>query len=182
MPKFRPVLIHFDYEGYNRESKRAEEKKALFIEAVNWMESRGVNLLGDESLKSIHKNMLGFFTDYIWQSNKAKIQLEIPKEKLLNLLDIDTSELSYIQANYESYSLEPKFNGDEGIQFEIDKAPFERYTKSADENRKLRDFRTFVEALEKLSEHCHIYPHKISSATSSFVGYDLRKGEFYPMI
>ena len=182
MPKYKPVLIHFDSDGYNRECKKADEKKNLFNDAVLWMESRGVDLVGDESLKSMHDDMLGFFTDSIWQSNKDKIQLEISKERLLNLMDIDTAELSYIQKNYESYSLEPQFNGDGTIQFLVDKSPFERYTKSAEENRKLRDFKAFIEALEKLSEHCHIYPHQITIATSSFVGYDLRKGEFIPMI
>ena len=115
MPKYKPVLIHFDSDGYNRECKKADEKKNLFNDAVLWMESRGVDLVGDESLKSMHDNMLGFFTDSIWQSNKDKIQLEISKERLLNLMDINTAELSYIQKNYESYSLEPQFNGDSTI-------------------------------------------------------------------
>ena len=68
------------------------------------------------------------------------------------------------------------------LTFPVDKKPYERYTKSSEDNAKLRDFRAFIEALERLSKHTHIYPRQMQLATSSLVCYDLRSREYYPRI
>ena len=184
MSKYRPVLVYFDAEGYQNAEKSSKEKESLFSEALEWMSANSMNLippLSDNDLIEIHNSMTGFFTDFIYGTNKDKIMLDISKEKLLGLLDIDISKLAYIEGNYIGYEIEPQFNRG-SITFPIDRKPFERYTKSAEENRKLRHYKAFIEALEDLSEHCHVYPFEIQKGTSGLVRFDRRLNKYFPNI
>lgn len=195
MSKYKPMLISFDAEGYKQESKRASEKLSILNSAIDWMEANSVNLLGEGlnevMVSSIDKSFCEFYTNKVWEQNKHKIQLEITKEKLLDLMGINITELKRMEIQYhqiESQQLEfyPVYDDSKTIEFNyrfpVDRKSFERYTKSSEENAKLRAFREFTAALDKLSEHCHVYPNQIQLATSGFVKFDIRTGEYFPFI
>ena len=179
MSKYKPMLISFDIEGYKLELKKASEKSAILDVAIQWANSNGITLdnLTDD-IQTFHESFCEYYTDRVYAANKNKLTLEIPKANLLDLLGVDITELRRLEAKYKAIEIQCQFNN--GITFPVDKKPFERFTKSSEDNAKLRDYRAFVEALERLSEHTHIYPGQVQLATSSLVCYNLRTREYYP--
>ena len=194
MSKYKPMLISFDEEGYNYESKKAEEKLEILEKAIDWINNSPVNLSGNLTeviVNSMDESFCQFYTQKIWEMNKDKIQLDISKDKLLDLLGIDLTELKLLEDQYKSIETNPlEFYplNDDGkyiefsFRFPVNRKAYERYTSSAEENQKLKDYRTFIEALDKLSNHCHIYAQQIQIATSNFVRYDIRKGRYFPFM
>ena len=57
----------------------------------------------------------------------------------MNLLGVDITELRRLEAKYKAIEVRCEFNN--GITFPVDKKPYERYTKSSEDNAKLRDIR-----------------------------------------
>ena len=179
MSKYKPMLISFDNEGYKLELKKASEKSAILDVAIQWANSNGITLdnLTDD-IQTFHESFCEYYTDRVYAANKNKLTLEIPKANLLDLLGVDITELRRLEAKYKAIEIQYQFNN--GITFPVNKKPFERFTKSSEDNAKLRDYRAFVEALERLSRHTHIYPGQVQLATSSLVCYNLRTREYYP--
>ena len=173
------MLISFDTEGYNLQVKKANEKKAVLDVAIQWVNLNGITLDNQtQDIQAFHHSFSEYYTDRVYAANKNKLSIEIPKDNLMNLLGVDITELRRLEASYKSIEIQCEFNN--GITFPVDKKPFERFTKSSEDNAKLRDFRAFVEALERLSKHTHIYPRQVQLATSSLVCYNLRTREYYP--
>ena len=65
-------------------------------------------------------------------------------------------ELRRLKAKYKAIQIQCESIWG-ALTFPVDRKPFERYTKCSEDNSKLRDFRAFVGALERLSKHTHIY-------------------------
>lgn len=187
------MLISFDEEGYNLEIKKAEEKERILNLAIDWMKKHSLDLgnLTEVILNSIDQSFCEFYTHKMWEVNKDKIQLDISKEKLIDLLSIDLTGLKRLEEKYKEINTNPlEFYvvNDDGrcvefsYRFPVDRKDFERYTSSAAQNAMLKDYKAFIESLERLNKHCHIYPHQIQIATSNFVRYDLRNGKYFPFM
>ena len=183
MSQYKPMLIHFDETSYNLELTRAKQKKDYFDKAIQWVERYDMNPEGEE-VEQFHNSFSNYFRIKITEKHQNSIGLPLSSEKLLDLLEIKISELVRLEKLYKAIDIPCEFNtlSEGAIQFPIDRKRFETYTKSSEQNQKLRDFRAFIEALNKLSKHCHVYPYQIQIGTSSFVRYDLRTATYIPNI
>ena len=191
MSQYKPMLIRFDEENYLTQTRLAQKKLNLLRDAVVWMENKNIIVKSNDA-KSIHNSFVGYFEEAVYQKNKDQINSLVAKEKLLDLLDVNSKPLADIQEEYSKIDLEPKFDPYEsntpecesnrviGVSFPVNRRAYEVYTNSAEQNAKLRDYRGFINALEKLSNHCHIYPHQIQIGTSGLVRYDIRNAEYFP--
>ena len=181
MSKYRPVLINTDEEGVKMAKKRSNEKRLLFHKAVTWIEHKGI-ITSKTDGKLLHESFVRFFSEAFYESNKDKNLLGLSADKLMELKEINLSELAQIESKYKSYELEAEFNSAGQISFPVNLKDYERYTKSSEENAKLRDYKKFIEAINVISKHTHIYPHQINLATSGEIKYDLAKQKYIPNI
>ena len=179
MSKYRPVLINIDNEGLKMAKKRSNEKLALFNKAIDWIKNKGIEVSISNS-KQLHDSFVRYFSEAFYELYRDKNLLGLSAEKLMEVKEINLSELAQIETRYKSYELETEFNSDGSISFPINLKAFERYTTSSEENAKLRDYKKFIDAINIISKHTHIYPYQMVLATSGEIKYDLAKQIYYP--
>lgn len=162
MSKYKPMLVHFDKEGYDQQVKWAEIKKTVSDEAWEWI---GKNL--PENHKIIHAdefkgmfikgNFVSLFKKEFLRAYRDKIKLDISVDKLLELMEVEIYRLEELEREYNTITIDIKW-GAEGKHYHIDKRPYEVWTKSSEENQLLKDGRNLIEAVEKLGRHTKVYP------------------------
>jgi hypothetical protein len=174
MSKYKPMLISFDEEAYKNEVKAANQKVEVYNLALAWV-GKYVTV---ESPKAFAESFTEVFKQLYYDSMKGLNLLDLSPEKLLEAKEINVSELSVLEARFNNLSYPCKFNRD-GVPFvEVDKAQFEHWTKSSKENQVLRDSKNLIDAVERMEQHTHIYPQQIMLATSSLIGYDIRRSRY----
>lgn len=101
----------------------------------------------------------------------------IQVDKLLDLVGINLAPLQVLENKFNTNQAELDYA--DGIKPKVDRKQFERYTKSSEENERLRDGRKFLDALNQIEKHVKVYPANIVNGTSNLIGFDIRKGEFH---
>lgn len=174
MPKYKPMLVSFDERGYNEAISKGEQKTQIFKDALKWCNQYVEGLY----LKGFAKSFTQEFTERYYEANKDKIQLDIKIDKLLELVGINIFELRDLEDKFNNHP--SKFEVDEtGFGCNVERRPYEQWTNSSEENEKLRIGRKLIEAIESCNPHTKIYPVTIQQATSDFIGYDIRKGQYF---
>ncbi|MDB2521204.1 hypothetical protein N9X09_03160 [Flavobacteriaceae bacterium] len=129
----------------------------------------------------LNGNFVAVFKKEFLRAYKDKIKLDISVDKLLELMEVEIYRLVELEREYGLIHIEIKW-GAEGKYFNVDKRPYEVWTKSSEENQLLKDGRNLIEAVEKLGKHTKVYPQQIMLATSNLIGYDLRRQEYKVML
>lgn len=176
MPKYKPMLIRFDEEGYNLELKQAHDKIEAFKKALVFAQQ--YIIVSD--YERFSESFTEYFKNSIHESNRGKIQLDINVSKLLDLLDIDISPLVHLERLYDSNSSVLSFDKPLTIPTPlVERKKHEVYTTSAEQNEALRDGRRFIDAIQYLAKHTTVYPYNFQSGTNNFIGYDIRRQEYF---
>lgn len=173
MPKYKPMLIHFDEDSYRLELKRCEEKISILNKAIQWAE----NYTKISDIERFAESFTVNFKKVYYESNKDKIHLDIKIDKLLELVGINVDALLIMERKFNK--IDAKLDYTNGINPVVDRRKYERYTKSSKENERLRDGRRFLEVLELIEKHVKVYPANITTGTSNLIGFDIRKGEYH---
>ena len=113
-----------------------------------------------------------------YKEHKNKVQLDISVDKIMELMEVDISYLQGLEAEYNKYMIDLFVNDKDEIDYHINKRKYESYTRSAKQNQILKDTRNFVQALDKISKHTHIYPVQIQIATSNLLTWDMREAQY----
>ena len=175
MPKYRPVLIYFDQQGYDDAIEKARKKVELYKKAHAFV-SQYVDV---DNSRRFADSFTGYFVSRYYSLNKEKIQLQISPEKLIDLMEIDLVPLRECEEKYKLTEAEIAFNGIDAVPVpDVDRKPYEAYTESATQNEMLRDTKRFIEALNGLKKHVAVTASNIIAGTSNLVGYDVRKQEY----
>ena len=176
MPKYKPMLVHFDEEGYKRAARWAMEKVVNFNDAKKFAEKH----IEIKDTRAFADSFTRYFKAEFISKNREKIQLDISVEKLLDLMEIDLMPIAYLENKFNSNESLLSFDSPDGIPAPIiDKSQFEIYTNSSHQNAVLRDARGLIEAIQKVQKHTTVYPANIISGTSNLIGYDIRKQLYY---
>ena len=175
MADFKPILYFFDDEGYNRAVNDAQKKIDIFNEGVKWC---GQYITVD-AYESFAFNMVSYFKERYYDENKNKIQLEISVDKLLSLLDIDVNELQKIKDKFIRLNSEILFQKGKPI-VKVDKKPYELWTKTPDENKRVKDGQQLIKSLETINSYATVRGLDIQRGLNSFIRFDIRKNKFYP--
>ena len=176
MPKYKPMLVRFDEEAYNIDLKQAQEKVDAFKKALVYAQQYIVV----DDYQQFADGFTEYFKNRIYESNRGKIQLDINVSKLLDLLDIDISPLVRIEQLYDGISSVLSFDKPLTIPTPfVERKKHEIYTTSAEQNEALRDGRRFIDAIQQVSKHTTVYPFNMQSGTSNFIGYDIRRDEYF---
>ena len=173
MPKYKPMLVAFDERGYNEAIQKGNQKTQIFKDAMNWCNQYTYGLYLEAFAKSFTKE----FTQRYYEANKNKIQLDIKIDKLLELVGINIFELRDLEDKFNNHPSDFYVN-ENGFGCKVERRPYEHWTSSSEQNEKLRMGRKLIEAIEACNNHTKIYPVSIQQATSNFITYDIRKGEY----
>lgn len=96
------------------------------------------------------------------------------------MLDIDVTPLANLERLYDGISSVLSFGKPLTIPTpSVDRKKHEVYTTSAEQNEALRDGRRFIDAIQYVSKHVKVYPLNIQSSTNNFIGYDIRRDEYF---
>jgi len=175
MPKYKPMLIHFDEDGYNLAIKQSNERIHTYNQALEFA-SKHIEV---DSPKTFGESFTAYFKEKFYESNRGKIGLEINVDKLLDLLDVDLTRLKRLEGNFLSNPAIIAYPDDNSAPLpNVDRNGYESYTTSSEQNEILRDARSLVEAIQRVGKHTTIYPYNIMQATSNLIGYDRRRNEY----
>lgn len=177
MPKYKPMLIHFDEQGYKIAGKQAMEKIVVFNDAKRFAEKHIV--VGD-SIR-FAESFTTYFKQQFLEKNKSKIQLDISVDKLLYLMEIDLTPLLKLEEKYRQNDSVLSFDSANGIPAPIiDKSQFEVYTNSSEQNAVLRDVRKLIEQIEVMANHTKVYPLNLVQGFSNLISFDMTKQKYSP--
>ena len=62
----------------------------------------------------------------------------------------------------------------------VDKKPYELWTKTPDENKRVKDGQQLIKSLEKIHTYSTVRGLDIQRGLNSFIRFDMRKNKFYP--
>jgi hypothetical protein len=181
MPKYKPMLIHFDDDGYNQAVKKAEEKINIFHQALILARKDVVV----DNLEDFSRSFTSYYKKAYYQSNKEKIQLDISVDKLLYLMEVDLTRLERLERNFNLNTAPIDFINqlpdDEEVLpiHRVDKKDYELYTTSSEQNEILRAGRNLIDAIQTASNYATIYPFNIGQATGNLIRYDIRKAKYF---
>ena len=178
MPKYKPQLLSFDQERYDNDIKKKKKGEQIFKEAIQWVKNH-IDI-PPKDIKRFSWSFTEYFEENYYEKNKDKIKLRITPEKLLNLSGIDLIPLRHLEEQFNTYQVELHWEvSDNGHwSFDINENDYKTFTKSSEENKKLRDANLFIEAIEKIQHHTTVYPYQIHNATNGFISYDMRSNKY----
>ena len=173
MPKYKPMLISFDEDAYNKAIQRGNQKITILNQAIQWAEKHIV--IND--LVMFANSFTKYFSEEYYESNRHKIQLDVKIDKLLELVGINLFELRDLEDKFNSMNDILDYNGE--VTPVVDKSLYESWTKSSVENDKLRAGRKLIEVIRSCESFTKIYPMTIQQATSNLLSYDIRKNSYF---
>ena len=173
MSKFKPMMYHFDEDGYNRAKQDALLKIDMYKKAEAW----AGNHIKVDAPKAFADSFTSYFKYQFYQKYKNKVQLDISVDKILNLMDIEIAPLQAIEIKFKENRNELIFK--DGLpDCIVDEDKFKRFTTSSKDNEILRAGNKFIEALARLDKHTKVYPLNIKQATSNLIGFDMRSQKY----
>lgn len=183
MSKFKPMLIRFDEDGFNTEVHRMETKSNILSKALEWMHKNSANVKftpkDEYEWNELDRGFVEWFKKKYWEVNSDLVKLPITVDKALDLMEVNLAPLWTLWKQYKDIvPLHCPLEADDGIFFIVPKEPYQVYTKSAEENKKLKLGRKLIQVLEEVDEVSHIYPLDIQKGTSELLKYNLRRAEY----
>lgn len=186
MSKFKPMQISFDEVSYKTEEENIEKRMQTIERALKWMRDAAPNVkfnMGHNDWHALHNGFVKFFKEKYWEVNQSLIKLPISVDKALELMEINTEDLEALNRLYLSFPVKvvPLFSA-EGIWYPIERTDYIRWTKSAEENKRLKIARKFIEVMDEVAEFTTVNPMAIVQGTNQLVTINRSRGEFVPNI
>ena len=102
MVDFKPIEYGFDEVGYTRANREAELKLKMLDEMLVWCANKEIYIKSKKDMQMFAVDPVNHFK-YLWfEKNSKKIELSINVDKLLDLSDINVSELKQLARKYEA--------------------------------------------------------------------------------
>ena len=174
MSQYKAMLVFTDEVSYQEAMRRADEKRRLFIKAL---EVASYHIAIEDS-KEFAEGFTAYFKEQFYNKHKEKVMLQISVEKMLDLLDVNLKPLQDLETKFKSINAELRWKGNKPYAY-VDKKPFERWTTSAEENNKVKAGRKLLDAIDEISKYSKVYPLAIQQATSNLVSYNMRENKYF---
>jgi hypothetical protein len=174
-PKFKKQLIWFDKKGYEDYSSKGRQKLILLAQAVEYM-SRHLKKV--DSKQAYEEGFESYFMNRLLNENKKFTDMGINNPlKILNLLDINVSELIKIEDEFNElkYKLEWK---DGKANVKTDKEMFCVYTRNEDENTNLEIANKLIKSIQEVSDVKTLQPLVVLRAFNGFINYNWTSQEY----
>ena len=167
---FKKRIISISDESLKQAEQVAEAKINLLKQAIKEAEKH----IEINCFKEFSEGFITYTTKNILDKNKGLKELNLTSDKVLNLLDINLSNLFEIQSKFEDNEAKVLFDKDGAPFTSVDKNQFITFTKNDAENERLDVFQSFISSLEEMSKHTHIYKGNVAQMTSNALRFDLR--------
>ena len=175
--KFTPQKIEVNQIAYNNAIKQAEAKIENFKAALNFAYNNHVKET-DLNDTAFNESFTQEFKRCFLKENSKKVQLEIPYEKLLDLLSVNLDTLKELEYKHHENTAQLEIIDNETVASEVSIEDFTVYTRNESENKRLAAKENLVKALNEVSEFSKVYPLSVIQATSNFVLFDITKNEY----
>jgi len=168
METLKKKAISVNRQGYNIELKKYNLKKDLekrMIEEVNLLVEHA------EIPKGFFNDIMNSFYSIVEHSMKEKNLMGIKGLQLVNILEIDFSNLYQMSERYQKVksTTKPNINA------------FTIYAETADEINKLSICELVINHLKQIKELGHlVYPVNIQRAYNGMLSFDVMNGEIVP--
>jgi hypothetical protein len=164
--EFKKKLVWFEESAYNRAIKDAEKKISLLEDCINWVKYH----IKEVKTEEFRLDMVAYFLRQLGKEKKEFAQLQIRPEKVADLLDINTAELSRLEAIYNNSIGSIKFTKDKA-EVDVSKETFKTYTETQKQNDELEIANDLINAIERLQKVRTVYPVQIISSFGGFLNY-----------
>ena len=175
--KFTPKKIEVNHIAYNIAIKQAEAKIENFKAALNFAYNNHVKE-ADLNDTAFNESFTQEFKRCFLKENANKVQLEIPYEKLLDLLSVNLDTLKELEYKHHENTAQLEIIDNETVASEVSIEDFTVYTRNESENKRLAAKENLVKALSEVSEFQKVYPLSVVQATSNFLLFDIAKNEY----
>jgi mRNA-degrading endonuclease HigB of HigAB toxin-antitoxin module len=175
--KFTPKKIEVNHIAYNIAIKQAEAKIENFKAALNFSYNNHVKET-DLNDTAFNESFTQEFKRCFIKENANKVQLEIPYEKLLDLLSVNLDTLKELEYKHHENTAQLEIIDNETVASEVSIEDFTIYTRNESENKRLAAKENLVKALSEVSEFQKVYPLSVVQATSNFLLFDIAKNEY----
>ena len=155
--------IYIDSEGFNRKQADYNRKKQIEQNLRFLVKKITKQTTSAEFFKDIPANFYKAVEKGFEKSNPMKLK----GQKLVMLLDIDTSEIFNLDRQYQSVrkAIEPSLT------------EFTVYAETQEQLNKYNACKEFIDAYKNLEPHIKLYPMNMIQGTSSAVKWNTRKNE-----
>lgn len=155
--------IYIDSEGFNRKQADYNRKKQIEQNIRFLVKKLTKQTTSAEFYKDIPTN----FYKAVEKAHQNNNPMKLKGEKLVALLDIDTSEIFNLDRQYQSVrkAIEPSLT------------EFTVYAETQEQLDKFNACKEFIDAYKNLEPHIKLYPMNMIQGTSSAVKWNTRKNE-----
>ncbi|MGC6421276.1 MAG: hypothetical protein ACON43_00515 [Flavobacteriaceae bacterium] len=179
------MQISFDAASYRTEEANIEKRMKVIDDALEWIRNQAPNVpieFNGTDWYEFHNGFVTLFKQKYWAVNKNLIKLPISVDKALELMEIDLDGLHSLYSLYRSYPVAtPPTFSQEGIWYPLERNDYVRYTKNADENKRVKLARKFIELMDEVKEVTNVNPIGIVQSTGQLVELS-GDGEFQPHV
>ena len=181
--EFKPILLSFDNNGYNRACKEAEDKLLALDKCLVLCANNGVYIKSKDLMSSFLSNPVQTFKDEWYRINSKKIELNVNVEKLLELCEVEIRDLGVLREGVRRYNADIGIANDRKTKLfkyvaKVDKESYSHYTKSESENVRVMKLKKFLNALNDVSEFTQVYPANIQQGLNNIIHYDISQREY----
>lgn len=159
-------------------NKEAEEKLNLLNDALEWCKQSGVMVSSKKDKQLFKIDFVKFFKDKFYSINSKKSGLPINVDKLMDLLDVDITELEEIENKYLANLSVIHIKNGEFITM-VTPEKYVQFTETEIENEMLDVFNEFLGSLKKIEKYKSIYPFDICRGTGRFINFDQNSGKYF---
>ena len=171
---FKKKVITINNEGLKQAENVAEAKITLLQSAIDEAKKH----VTVDDLKAFSEDFISYTTKKIIDKNKSLKSLNLSPDKVLSLLDIDLNKLYNIQVEFEENKTQLLFDKQGSPYTRVDKEQFIKYTKSEEENERLKAIQNLIASIEDLQQYYHVYKGDLQRVTSNAVRWDMRTNQW----
>ena len=171
---FKKKVISIDNEGLKQAENVAEAKITLLQKAIDEAKKH----VTVDDLKAFSEDFIFYTTKKIIDKNKSLKELNLSPDKVLSLLDIDLNKLYNIQVEFEENKTKVYFDKEGSPFTRVDKEQFIKYTKSEEENERLKAIQNLIASIDDLQQYYHVYKGDLQRVTSNAVRWDMRTSQW----
>jgi len=175
---FERKVIFEDTSLRDRYNIEAEEKLKLLNDAIEWCKKYGVKISSKKDRQLFKTDFVQFFKDKFYSINSKKSGLPINVDKLMDLLDVDISELQQIEDKYLRNQTVIHIKNGEYITM-VTPEKYVQFTESELENEMLEVLNEFLRSLKKVEKYKSVYPFDICRGTGRFMNFDQNSGKYF---
>ena len=181
--EFKPILLQFNKLQYNRACKEAEEKLHIIDKMLVWCANNSTYIKTKDLMNSFLQEPVNTFKQEWFRIHSKKIELKVNLEKLLELTEVYVLELQLLAEKYSKMPGKIIIVDDKKSKLfkyasVVNKDDYCVFTKSADENDKVKKLKRFIDSLKQVSEFTKVYPANIQTGLNNAIRYDLSENEF----